>query len=115
MNFIEIKNAVDHLKKSSKCTHCDAKYKDEHIHVLASTQHEGLFEMKCEKCAMSTLVTVVLSREPQARNKRPVSKKKHPEMTIKDPNGISENDILDIKNFLTKFDGNFKRLFSQEK
>lgn len=114
MNFIEIKNAVAHLKKTSKCTHCEEKYVDEHIHVLATTQHEGLFELKCAKCAISTLVTVVLSRDMQVKSKRPGKAKDSQITTHQNKNSISENDILDIKNFLTKFDGNFKKLFSRE-
>jgi len=93
--------------------HCEAKYVDGNIHVLATTQHEGLFEMKCPKCEMSTLVTVVLSREIQVKNKRP-GRKEHQTSAQTNQNGISENDVLDIKNFLTKFDGNFKKLFRQE-
>lgn len=113
MNFLEVKNAIAHLKKTSKCTHCEAKYTDSNIHVLATTQHEGLFELKCSKCEMSTLVTVVLSREMQIKTKRP-GRGKESQMMTRNPNGISEDDVLDIKNFLTKFDGNFKKLFSRE-
>ncbi|MDA1060641.1 MAG: hypothetical protein O3B47_02515 [bacterium] len=83
---------------------CKSKYTGKSVNLIATTKTEGLFEMKCPKCECSTIVTVLLSTD----------------LKIQDHNsrthlGISQNDVLDMKNFLGKFDGNFKRIFTKEK
>jgi len=103
MNFNEIKNTIEHLKKTCKCTQCNKTYEDTDISVIATTNIEGMMEMRCSQCKTSTLVTVIIT----------------PEIEIKDHNndrihkGISDNDILDVKNFLNNFDGDFKKAFKQ--
>ncbi len=104
MNFDEIKSAVNHLTKTSKCVQCKAKYTGKSVNLIATTKTEGLFEMKCPKCSCSTIVTVMLAAE--------VKIKKHDARTH---NGISQNEVLDMKNFLGKFDGNFKKIFTRER
>lgn len=102
MNFSEIQNAVRHLIKTSKCTQCKGRYTHETINVIAATKNEGLFELKCLKCKTSTIVTVLIT--PPAPEKTMMTNRKHQK--------ISQNDVLDIKNFLSGFDGNFKKIFS---
>jgi hypothetical protein len=106
MNFSEIQSAVKHLQKTCKCTQCKAKYKPADINVLASTSIEALFELKCEKCDLSAIVTVTNAAEEEIRK---ISR------GARQHSKISENDILDIKNFLNNFDGNFKELFKNKK
>lgn len=106
MKFSEIRNAVKHLLKTSKCLHCNNKYAVEDISVVASTHSEGLFEMTCNHCKASTIVTVLLSPEPET--------KKEAGQNLRTHQSISKDDVLDIKNFLNKFDGNFKKIFYKE-
>lgn len=109
MNFKEIKSAVEHLKKTCKCMQCQSKYELEDISVIASTQSEALFELICNQCQCSTIVSVLLSLDPdqevEIRKAEPQRKHKN----------ISQDDVLDIKNFLSTFDGNFKKIFSKKK
>lgn len=107
MKFSEIKTALKHLAKTSNCLHCKEKYELEDINVVATTKLEGLFEMQCTKCKTSTIVTVLLA--PEIEIKKQNVKRQHQGLA-----GISENDVLDIKNFLNKFDGNFKKIFTIE-
>lgn len=109
MNFSEIKSAVSHLKKTTKCGHCEQKYKDDDINIIASTQKEALFEMKCPKCEASSIVTVFQTNSEETIEELEVQYREHQRIHDK----ISENDVLDIKNFLTKFDGNFKKIFTK--
>lgn len=120
MNFPEIENAVIHLKKASRCLHCQGKYNYADINLIASTSNEGLFEMKCQKCHNNTLVTVLLGAEPKIDNKKDSAQ--HLDLaTIKEKSlrrthrKIEDNDVLDIKNFLNNFDGNFKKIFTRKK
>lgn len=104
MKFPEIKSALEHLIKTTSCTHCKRKYKLNDIQIIASTKTEGLFEMDCSSCSSGTIVSVFLTPEIEVRDYRP----------IKSGERISKNDILDVKIFLSKFDGNFKKLFTKD-
>ncbi len=108
MNIPEIKNAIKHLQKTCKCPHCKAGYPDDQINIVATTQNEGLFDMRCEFCKLTTLVTVVLTpknTKPEVTEKVVSNGRVH--------RSISQNDILDVKNFLKNFDGNFKEFFEK--
>jgi hypothetical protein len=102
MNFDEIQNTIEHLKKTCKCPQCDSGYENKDINLVATTTIEGLLEMKCPKCHASTLVTVVITPvlEVQEHNHRP-------------HRSISDNELLDLKNFLSNFNGDFKTIFNQ--
>ncbi|MEK7672616.1 MAG: hypothetical protein AAB373_01905 [Patescibacteria group bacterium] len=107
MKFTEIQSALEYLVKKSTCLHCKAKYTFDDIQIIASTKFEGLFELRCSKCDSSSIVTVFLSPTMETMSEGVDA------MVIGDK--ISNNDILDIKNFLSGFDGNFKKLFIKEK
>ena len=104
MNLNEIKTVVDHLNKTSKCPSCDGKYKKENINIIATTNTEGLFELYCHKCKANSIANVIAtpSSEYIAEFNR-------------GHKGVSKNDILDVKNFLNTFDGDFKKIFSRKK
>lgn len=116
MNLPEIENTAKHLKKTSKCLHCKSKYELEDINVIATTGTEGLFEMKCFKCKKSTIVTVLLNPSTKTKDKKEVfienSIREHRVMNR--GKKITDNDILDTKLFLDKFDGNFEKFFNEK-
>ena len=104
MNFNEIQSTVDHLKKTCKCPQCKGAYENKDISVIATTNIEGMIEMKCGKCQLSTLVTVIVT--PVALEIKEQNHRTH--------RGISDNDILDVKNFLNNFDGDFKKVLNPQ-
>ncbi|MFA6918172.1 MAG: hypothetical protein WC285_05090 [Candidatus Gracilibacteria bacterium] len=63
-----------------------------------------MIEMRCAKCKLSTLVTVIVT--PAALEIKEQNHRTH--------RGISDNDILDVKNFLNNFDGDFKKVFNSQ-
>ncbi|MBI2634500.1 hypothetical protein HYW82_02415 [Candidatus Peregrinibacteria bacterium] len=107
MNYSEIQNAVRHILKTSSCLHCKTKFKLDDVQILATTKTEGLFDLICNTCHCSTIVTMLLSPK---QNSMEIKKQENTRVH----QSISQNDILDIKNFLSKFDGNFKKLFTSE-
>lgn len=109
MNINEIKNIVRHLVKNSSCPKCKAKYNTTNINILASTNIEALFELKCTDCNSTGIANVVLTpeTETQIEFETTDSPREHRQ--------ISSDEVLDIKNFLSHFDGNFKKIFSKKK
>ena len=63
----------------------------------------------CKKCGHSAIINVLITPEVEIKKKRlkKTGDRKHRK--------ISQNDILDIKNFLDNFDGNFKKIFHKHK
>lgn len=103
MRFSDLANAVRHLMKTTCCSRCKGKHTEHDVNVILTTKLEGLFELRCNKCRGSSIMTVFLS---------PTIETKKTNATV---SGISQNDILDVKNFLNSFDGNFKKLFTNDK
>lgn len=108
MNYKDLKNSINHLLKTSKCVNCDKKYTEESVHVIAATKMEALFDLNCSKCHASTLFTVVITPDLEISQTSEVD-------NTRIHGKISKNDILDMKNFLNKFDGNFKKIFIKDK
>ncbi len=105
MNINELQSTIKQLTETCACLGCKSKYIEGKINVIATTKNEGLFEMYCEKCNATSLVTVIVSRTVHLEG----SKRKHSRIE-----NISKNDILDMKNFLQGFDGNFKKIFLKQ-
>jgi len=113
MNLNEIKNAITHLQKNCSCTQCKSKYDIKDIQIIATTGIEGLLEMRCPKCHASTLVTVLMTTESLNMPQVETITTENAERIHKGI--ISKDDILDVKNFLITFDGNFKKIFNKER
>ncbi len=110
MNYPEIENVIKHLKETCKCLNCEGKFEYEDINVIATTNTEGLFETRCKNCESSTLVTVML--EPNVEIKK---EKLRETVSHRIHGNISRNEVLDMKNFLNRFDGDFKKIFTKSK
>ena len=111
MTIKEVKEAIDHLLRTSTCANCKNNHTEEDIQVVATTRLEGLFEMKCKTCKSATIVTVMLTPEIEVKKGRPNHERRAAGLA---KGGISKNDILDVKNFLNSFDGDFKKIFTKE-
>ena len=110
MNLSELASIIRFVRKTTVCPSCSKRYNTQDINVIASTKHECLLELKCTYCKKASLSDVVATPQGSEifdhneRNSVPLINQ-----IIK--NGITEDDILDTKNFLNAFDGDFKKLF----
>lgn len=106
MNFRDLRIIVNQIKRSLKCPSCNAKYTDEDIEVVGHIMggEESIFHAFCPECEVDALVHVNLQIEPF-----PAKLGTAPRM-----GNISTNEILDLHNFLSSFDGNFSNVFKKE-
>ena len=104
MNIHQLKSAIKYIQKNSPCAQCKTRYKQKNIDFIASTSNEILFDLFCPKCSLSTIVSVSNTHESEIKEQSSRTHRK-----------ISGNDVLDVKNFLTHFDGNFKKIFTKRK
>ncbi|MFH1284643.1 MAG: hypothetical protein ABIH78_03595 [Candidatus Peregrinibacteria bacterium] len=107
MNLKEIQSAIKHIMRTCSCPQCKVKYNLENIHIIATTKLEALFEIRCAKCKSLSIVNIYFDPKPEVQKEKIRISRQH--------NAISENDILDTKNFLETFDGNFKKIFNEHK
>lgn len=107
MHFGELKEVIKHLKKVMPCNSCGKKFVNEGIRILSTCNKEALFHFGCFTCANKLIVHVTILEQGENRSRLNIQ--------MKNTKKITSNDILDIHNFLTRFDGDFKDLFSTEK
>ena len=108
MNVDALKSAISYVKKECKCSQCNSKYKNDNISMVAATKTEVLVELNCPKCAAYSLITVYMDGPPSEFSES------DPAISERTHSHISQDDVLDIKNFLNTFDGNFKKIFSNK-
>lgn len=102
MNFEDLVHIIDHIRETINCMRCQSEFNDQDINVMACTSNEALLELKCPKCELSTIVTASLNPKLEIREQPRTHQT------------ITENEVLDIKNFLQGFDGDFKKIFKSE-
>jgi hypothetical protein len=107
MNLQELAIAVQFVKKQMPCPHCKKRYTSKDIHVVASAKYECLLEMHCSYCNKNAMTDLVATPKNHTGNEKPSL----PLINQVIRNGITDNDILDVKNFLSNFDGDFKKIF----
>ena len=103
MNYSDLKEIIKHLKRVVNCSNCQKKFANEEMQVVTTFQNEGLFYLNCHTCRNQFLIHVAI-----------VSKNEKNTLNIQMHEGgkISQNEILDMHNFLGQFNGDFEQLFS---
>ncbi len=105
MNYAELKAIIQHLKKEVNCHVCHRKFSEESMWIVSAMADEALFHFSCFKCRNQLLVHVSIVE----KGNKPAELSIHTQPT----NPVTKNDILDTHNFLNRFNGDFKKLFSQ--
>lgn len=109
-----IKQAIDYLKKKSRCRFCGSRFTENSFLLLASTiitpdaDGAGLFYVICPKCfaqAFTMVETTSVLGKLQEELMRVQTK-----ITSQ---AITSNDILDMHNFLKNWNGDVRELFKE--
>ncbi len=103
MNYEDLREIIRHLKRVVPCSHCKKKLSNEEISLMATFHQESLLHLSCLQCGNQLIVHVSI-----------VNKNDSSTLSIKTHEGshISQNEVLDMHNFLGQFNGDFKQLFS---
>ena len=103
---------IKKLMSSMKCEECGQNYEAYNVDVLGHREDMWFLRVHCATCHTQCLVAAVV-REGKATEK--VNELTDAEMGEHQHETIKVNDRLDMHNFLIDFNGDFSRLFSQEK
>jgi hypothetical protein len=82
------------------------------IYIDAISKQKVMFRCECSRCKNVVFAEVALFKEGELVDKSsPHRLHQGLKLKSKKPLKISENDILDVKNFLKSFKGDFKEIF----
>ncbi|HCW32769.1 MAG: hypothetical protein UT55_C0072G0012 [Candidatus Peregrinibacteria bacterium GW2011_GWE2_39_6] len=110
MNFSELKRLLKELKSVAPCRECGHIFEDTEINVVGTLHDQGFFVGHCPVCQHDLLINVhVQARRPAHRS---ISKRGPSNSPSLKP--ITQNEILDLCNFLKDFNGDFSSLFSKQ-
>jgi len=103
---------VKKLMTSVKCSTCGQTYAVRNITILGRYQHLWFISGFCPACRTYCLLVATVSRDKVQiatdLTGEEMARFKHlPRLTA--------NDVLDMHNFLKKFNGDFSRLFGRER
>lgn len=103
MDYNELKEIIKYVKKTVPCGYCNKKFTDEGIKLVSQMGNDLLFHFSCDHCGNQLMIHVTLSEHEQNPNRLKINTHNHPM--------ISHDEVLDIHNFLNKFNGDFRSLF----
>jgi hypothetical protein len=103
MNFEDLRKIILEIQDTIPCRECEGIFNDKDIRIIGTVLNEGFFHLKCSSCTHSMIVNVIFGGKN--RKHRKIQQKK--DVTV-----VTKNDILDMRNFLKGFDGNFKKIFT---
>lgn len=105
MNFHELKHILARIQKKIPCRDCGTHFKDTHIRIIGTVLNEGYFMAVCAECKNKTLINVQMKKEGRKQQTL-----KATETHIEQ---VTADDVLDMRNFLKNFDGDFTHLFQK--
>jgi len=108
MNFHDLKIIVNKIKKEITCPNCNHKYVDESIEIIGAINDEQFFfQAFCAECKLLSFITMHIDADAPITDLPKLGTA--PRMGKK----ITENEVLDMHNFLKGFDGDIASLFSK--
>ena len=103
---------IKKLMSSMKCEECGQNYESYNVDVLGHREDMWFLRVHCPMCHTQCLVAAVVKEEKVLEE---MNERGDAEMGEHHHETIVVDDMLDMHNFLTDFDGDFSRLFSQGK
>jgi flavoprotein len=103
---------IKRMIASIKCGSCGQNYQEDDIEVVEHNDELWFLKVSCSSCHVRCLVAAII-RE----NARPevITDLTDEEVEkFKNLDGVRDEDLLAMHNFLKDFDGDFPRVFDQE-
>lgn len=97
------------FKKKLKCNQCNKSISNREINIDAINNNKVLFRCECSNCQNQFFAEVSILNEPIKKHRQHQGLK----LKAKKQPTITSNDILDVKNFLKSFKGDFKEIFKK--
>lgn len=114
MNFHDLRIIVGQIKKNVHCPKCTGKYTDEDLEVIGNLGDEHVFfHASCFRCSAQSIINVSMHNTDAMPEHMSLPEFK--KLGIAPRMGhISQDEVLDMHNFLKEFDGNFETMFESK-
>ena len=103
---------IKKLMTSIKCESCGQNYEPYNVDVIGHREDMWFLRVLCSKCHTQCLVAAVVKAGKASEEADDLAGAGVEDFHYEK---IEIDDVLDMHNFLTDFDGDFSRLFGQEK
>lgn len=103
---------VKRLLSTLKCSICSRRYELTNINILGHRDDLWFLSVSCPSCHSQGLVAAVIKEGKVPEIVTDLTKEEHAKFSQID--AVGSDDVLDMHNFLKKFEGDFSRLFSGE-
>jgi len=109
MNFKLLRELVILFKKKLRCSVCNKTISNKELHIESIENDNVNFKCECTACKNTMYVKVSLFKAANMAKKE----RSHQTLKLQQKKSpiISSNDVLDVKNFLKVFKGDFKEIF----
>ncbi len=97
---------------SIKCGSCGQNYHEDHIEVVERNDELWFLRVSCSSCHVRCLVAVIIRENAKAEVITDLTEEEVEK--FKNMDGIKDEDLLAMHNFLKDFNGDIPRLFDQE-
>jgi len=103
---------IKKLMTTVKCTSCGHSYSETNVRILGHHHKLWFIRVYCPSCHTQYLLAAEVSSE----DAKIVTDLTQTEIRqFKNARALTADDILDMHDFLQKFDGNFAQLFGRER
>ena len=103
---------IKKLMTSIKCESCGQNYEPYNVDVIGHREDMWFLRVLCSKCQTQCLVAAVVKEGKVPEEVNELTGTGAEDFRYEK---IEVDDVLDMHNFLMDFDGDFSRLFGQEK
>ena len=103
---------IKRLMASIKCGVCGQRYEVDNINVLGHHEDLWFLSASCPACYARCLVAAVVKEGRVPELATDLTKAELD--SFRNASRVTTDDVLDMRNFLKGFDGDFSWLFSQE-
>jgi hypothetical protein len=103
---------IKRLIASIKCGSCGQHYQEDHIDIIEHSDELWFLKVFCSSCHVRCLVAAIIREDKKPEIITDLTREELEK--FKDMNGVREDDLLELHNFLKDFHGDLSSLFRQE-
>jgi len=113
MNFKILKEVILSLKNKIKCPSCNKRFTDKEMVITNLSKDKLVSECSCSNCELQSIIEISLSPAKDVKKNVEGRQQQGLKVNAVTINNISQDDVLDFKNFIKDFSGDFKSLFKK--
>ncbi len=103
---------IKRLMSSIKCSSCGQHYEAYDIDVLGHNDDTWFLRVHCSSCHTQSLVAAIIKETRMSKVTNDLTEVEMAELHYSDL--VSADDVLDMRSFLSSFDGDFSHIFEQK-